>query len=413
MNTKQLSVRLFGEEVGILEQDKNGKLHFTYSDTAKIPISWSLPLDKKSFSEKECRPYFNGLLPESEHVRNNIAKIYGINANSDFAILKTIGHDCAGALSLHAQEEPIKKAHFVKLEGYPQTEESLSKHIKALPEHPFFMEKNNDVRLSLAGTQDKAPISLIDGKICIPRNGTPSTHILKPLIKNLNETVLNEYICMRLAGALGINVPKVEIKSAKNVAYLLIERYDREVSKDTVMRIHQEDFCQALGILSINKYQADGGPGFKQCFELLNITQLPAKAKLLFMKTVMFNYLIGNNDAHGKNFSLLYKNKKPILAPAYDILSTETYPILTKKMAMKIGSSYEKGNISNHDWQALCNNVEYSFLMFKKEFLEMCELLPKAVGVEINLSNKSISHDVPDKIKKVVLENIKKLKLSL
>ncbi|MDR2609259.1 MAG: HipA N-terminal domain-containing protein [Rickettsiales bacterium] len=141
MNTKQLSVRLFGEEVGTLEQDKNGKLHFTYSNSAKIPISCSLPLDKKSFSEKECRPYFNGLLPESEHVRNNIAKIYGINANSDFAILKTIGHDCAGALSLHVQEEPIKKAHFVKLEGYPQTEESLSKHIKALPEHPFLWKR--------------------------------------------------------------------------------------------------------------------------------------------------------------------------------------------------------------------------------------------------------------------------------
>ncbi|MDR2436588.1 MAG: HipA N-terminal domain-containing protein [Endomicrobium sp.] len=166
---KKLSVRLSGEEIGILEQDEDGKLYFIYSITANIAIFQSLPLEKTSFTDKECRPHFNGLLPESEHIRKNIAKMFSINANNDFAILQAIGHDCAGAVSLHNQKESINKVNFIELEGYPQTEESLLKHIEELPEYPFFMEKDNYIRLSLAGAQDKAPVNLIDDKICIPK----------------------------------------------------------------------------------------------------------------------------------------------------------------------------------------------------------------------------------------------------
>lgn len=114
---KKLSVRLSGEEIGILEQDKNGKLHFTYSNTANIAISQSLPSEKISFTEKECRLYFNGLLPESELIRKNIAKMFSVNANNDFALLQAIGHDCAGALSVHNQKDRINKLNFIKLEG--------------------------------------------------------------------------------------------------------------------------------------------------------------------------------------------------------------------------------------------------------------------------------------------------------
>ena len=410
MENKTLSVRLLGEEAGILEQDKNGKIRFTYFENAKTAISHSLPLGKKTFMEKECRPYFNGLLPESEKTRKRIAAIFGINANSDFAILKSIGHDCAGALSLHNPDDPVKKISFVKLEGAEQTEESLAKHIEELPQSPFFMDNSNDIRLSLAGAQDKGAISIIDGKICLPKNGTPSTHILKPLIKELDDTILNEYLCLRLAVAVDITAPKVEIRKAKNIPYLLIERYDRKVKDNKVKRIHQEDFCQALGVLSINKYQVDGGPGIKECFRLLdNTVKVPAKNILALMKMIMLNYLIGNNDAHGKNFSLLYKNEKPVLAPAYDILSTEAYPKLTSKMAMKIGSSYEKEWIGISDWQKMCEAADYSFPVFKTSFLEMCEALPQKLQAEIELLDKGISRDIPNRISEVMRKNIKQI----
>ncbi|MCL2335452.1 MAG: type II toxin-antitoxin system HipA family toxin [Endomicrobia bacterium] len=412
MENKILSVRLFGREAGTLKQDESGKMRFTYSDNAKTAISMSLPLEKKNFNEKECRPYFNGLLPENETTRERLAKIFKISSGSDFALLRSIGHDCAGALSLHNPDEPEKKVSFMKLDCEPKTEEELAKYIEELPERPLFIGEDNDIRISLAGVQDKAAVSVLGGEICFPKNGSPSTHILKPLVKKFDDTVSNEYLCMRLASAAGIRVPKVEIRKAKDTPYFLIERYDRELRGDEIKRIHQEDFCQALGILSGDKYQKDGGPGIKECFDLLDKTVVPAKDRVAFMKMIMFNYLIGNNDAHGKNFAMLYKNEipKPALAPAYDILSTEVYPELSKKMAMRIGSSYEKDRTNASDWHKMCAGVGYSFAEFKREFLEMCQMLPEKLDVEMKSLSGQPGSGIPAKISEIVLKNIKQIK---
>ena len=404
---QKLSVRLYGKQVGILEQTKTGKLQFTYEDDSDFAISNSLPLDKKTFNDKECKPYFNGLLPESDIVRQHIGKMFGINANNDFSLLKAIGHDCAGALSLHDINEPVQVQEFIELKAESQTDEQLLKHIQELPNKPFFTDLSNEVRLSLAGTQDKGAVTVIDGKICLPKNSTPTTHIIKPLIKNLDNTILNEYLCMKAAKGIGIDAADVEIGEVKGIQYLLIERYDREIKDNKVKRIHQEDFCQALGILSLNKYQADGGPDIKQCFDLLDITRTPANSRNMLMKLVIFNFLTGNNDAHAKNFSLLYFNAKPVLAPAYDLLSTQIYPNLTKKMAMKIGSSYEKQFISKPSFEKMCKDTGYSYPMFKKEFEEISYKLPEILENEFSKLGGSFDDTVLKNIKAVVKENSK------
>ncbi len=404
---QKLSVRLYGKQVGILEQTKTGKLQFTYEDDSDFAISNSLPLDKKTFTDKECKPYFNGLLPESDIVRQHIGKMFGINANNDFALLKAIGHDCAGALSLHDIDEPVQVQEFIELNAEPQTDEQLLKHIQELPNKPFFTDLSNEVRLSLAGTQDKGAVTVIDGKICLPKNSTPTTHIIKPLIKNLDNTILNEYLCMKSAKGVGINTADVEIGEVKDIQYLLIERYDREIKNNKVKRIHQEDFCQALGILSINKYQADGGPDIKQCFDLLDIARTPASSRNMLMKLVIFNFLTGNNDAHAKNFSLLYFNTKPVLSPAYDLLSSQMYPNLTKKMAMKIGSSYEKKFVTKSSFEKMCDDIGYSYKMFKKEFEEISHKLPEVLKEEFSKLGGSFDDTVLKNIKAVVKENSK------
>jgi len=404
---QKLSVRLYGKQVGILEQTKTGKLQFMYEDDSDFAISNSLPLDKKTFTDKECKPYFNGLLPESDIVRQHIGKMFGINANNDFALLKAIGHDCAGALSLHDINEPVRVQEFIELNAEPQTDEQLLKHIRELPNKPFFTDLSNEVRLSLAGTQDKGAVTVIDGKICLPKNSTPTTHIIKPLIKNLDNTILNEYLCMKSAKGVGINTADVEIGEVKGIQYLLIERYDREIKNNKVKRIHQEDFCQALGILSINKYQADGGPDIKQCFDLLDIARTPASSRNMLMKLVIFNFLTGNNDAHAKNFSLLYFNTKPVLAPAYDLLSSQMYPNLTKKMAMKIGSSYEKKFVTKLSFEKMCDDIGYSYKMFKKEFEEISHKLPEVLKEEFSKLSGSFDDTVLKNIKAVVKENSK------
>jgi len=217
---------------------------------------------------------------------------------------------------------------------------------------------------------------------------------------------------MRVAKGMGINTPEVEIRKAKDIPYLLITRYDRKIKADAVKRIHQEDFCQALGVLSTDKYQSDGGPGFKQCFDLAKITEFPAKTIEALMKTLMFNFLIGNNDAHGKNFSLLYREEKPMLAPAYDLLSTEVYPQLDKEMAMKI-DVYNKEKLNAFAWRHLCEDINYSFPSFKKEFAEAMEKLPAVLEAEIKLLDKSIESDVPKKILEVLANNYKRIKKTL
>jgi len=209
---------------------------------------------------------------------------------------------------------------------------------------------------------------------------------------------------MKAAKKLNINVAEVKICEAENLKYLLIERYDRQIKNDMVKRIHQEDFCQALGILSINKYQADGGPNIKDCFDLLDITKVPAINRNMLIKMFIFNFLIGNNDAHAKNFSLLYIEKKPVLAPAYDIVCTQVYPELTKKMAMKIGSFYDKNFVTKVDFEKMCNEINYSYKSFSKEFINIATVLPNIIKEESSVFNKKEKEFV-NKIINIVEQN--------
>ena len=147
---------------------------------------------------------------------------------------------------------------------------------------------------------------MIKNKIAIPDDTIPSTNILKPAIQGFGETIENEYICLKSAEKIGISIPKIEIGKANNTKYFLIERYDREIKDGKIRRIHQEDFCQASNIPSAYKYQSEGGVDFKRCIEILKSTTKPAVAIKQFVEMMIFNYLIGNNDAHGKNFSILH-----------------------------------------------------------------------------------------------------------
>ena len=374
--SKHLSVRLYGKEIGILKQTSTGNLSFTYTDNATEPISYSLPLEKKHFVHSQCAPFFNGLLPEGDSVRNTLAKMFHISATNDFSSLKAIGGDCAGALSFVLPNIPVQEESFIAIAGKKLTDDEWIDYIKALPHRPLGNTTENTRRLSLAGAQDKTTVTLINKDLLLPSPGTPSTHILKTPISSLEHSVLNEYLCMNAAKKCDIQTPICTIKSFKNLSVLLIQRYDREIQELKVKRIHQEDFCQALGILSRSKYQADGGPGFKKCAELLAITRSPAKAKLEFARRVMFNFLIGNNDAHAKNFSLIYTTSKPDLAPAYDLISTGIYPDITNKMAMYIGSSKETQWVNKADWHKFCQDIDISFPWFQKTFLSMAKNLP-------------------------------------
>jgi serine/threonine-protein kinase HipA len=246
-----------------------------------------------------------------------------------------------------------------------------------LPRRPMLAGKDG-LRLSLAGAQDKLPVVFDGARIGLPLNGTPSSHILKPAIHAVEDSVINEGFCMVLADAMQLKPAKSKIHFVLDRSFLLVERYDRLIdAQGHRQRVHQEDFCQALGVVPEMKYQNEGGPDLGQCFDLVRSATRPSAPQVLrLLDCVIFNALIGNHDAHAKNFSLLYSGKAPVLAPFYDTLSTAVYPTLTPKMAMKIGSKYKFSEVEKRHWEQFAQGVGFTKAQVKRRILELANLLP-------------------------------------
>lgn len=345
-----------GRLVGQLTQNKHGELGFTYapawlSDDRMPSLSASLPKREKAFTRRECRPFFGGLLPEQDQ-RDAAAQALGVSSANDFALLDRLGGDVAGAIQLlptgarppspNPQRSPI-----------PLDDQGVITLLDDLPLRPLLAGEEG-LRLSLAGAQPKIPVVLVDGAIALPVPGQPTTHILKPSVPRFAGTTENEAFVMRLAAAIALDVAGVEPRRIGGRTFLLVRRYDRTVDADGhVRRVHQEDFCQALGVPSEKKYAAEGGPAFKDCFALLRRTSVVAGVDVLkLLDATIFNVIVGNADAHGKNFSILYDPSGPRLAPLYDLLSTVAYPQLSAGFAMKIGKRSTLGALDAKGWKA-------------------------------------------------------------
>lgn len=356
----KLNVFLLDNLVGYLYTTADRGIVFSYDEkylsTGKVPLSLSLPLQQKEFSQKECLPYFSGLLPEGT-VKSRISQYLQISESSTMKFLQFLGGECSGTVSfIDSNESEFRPKNTFQLsdENYiPLTDEGLLKIVKESKNKPMLLG-SKDLRLSLAGAQEKISLAYYDESWHIPKNGAPSTHILKPTREGeLNSIAYNEFFCMNLADLMGLPVPKTSILDLCESQIFVCERYDRKFDAENkiILRIHQEDFCQALGIMNDIKYQADGGPSYKNCLDLITNKFSDKIVHInIFLKAILFNYLIGNCDSHGKNFSLLFDGSKIVLSPFYDLLSTTVYNSLTKKMAMKLGSNYEIEKISRSDF---------------------------------------------------------------
>lgn len=366
---KELSVRLHGLQVGVLRL-VNGKMEFTYDENAQKPISLSLPLQKEPFKEKVCRAFFGGLLPENPNMRELLAKKYNINVNDDFKLLKEIGRDCAGALSFHEMTEPQKSYQMLKIEGSILSDEELTKYLEELPYRPYLGK-----RLSLAGAQEKTAVCVINGKIALPNDDIPTTHIIKTALPKYVQSIQNEYICMKAAKEIGLEVAEVEIRKVGEIEFLLVERFDRKYSNNLECeRILQEDFAQSLGVQARDKYKVT----FKDCLKVLNQTATPANSKLRFVRQVIFNYLIGNTDAHAKNFSVYLTDAGMALTPAYDLLCSSIYDC-DQRIAMKLGKARYYADVTEKDWEIFTQDLDISHKLVQAELERQKEYLPKIV----------------------------------
>jgi serine/threonine-protein kinase HipA len=352
----ELVVHLAGKRAGRLLLKANGNMQFRYDEGFDGPhISQAMPVRTEAYPHAICRAVFGGLLVEGD-ARDAAARNLGISAGNDYGLLAELGGDCAGAITLippgaDIPTEPRLQALSV---------EELEQTIHDLPARPLGADPERGTRLSLAGAQPKLPVIVDDEGFSLPLNSAAATtHIIKPEPATFPGLVAIEAFCMELARNVGLAVASVEERQTQSgLPYLLVERYDRDLTTEPIRRLHQEDFCQALGRPSDRKYQEEGGPSIEEAVSLLrNASAVPARDLPTFWRALIFNWVIGNCDAHGKNYSLLYDSGTPTLAPLYDLISTTSYERLTTRLAMSIDGARMIGEVDGEAWSKLAAQV--------------------------------------------------------
>jgi len=391
---KILSVRLLGYPVGELRQLHTGRLEFAYrpeylAAPDAFAISMSMPLQEEPHEHERAAPFFGGYLTDDPYARRALSKLFHISEGNDFALLAEIGRDCAGAISLHPPGDPIVPDEERDGELHALTIDELAERVAKLKTRPLFVDPDGRVRLSLAGVQSKAALVIDGGEFHLPLGGTPSTHIVKAPIEGVEDHLVNEHFSLELARACGLPAPISRIHRVGEIEFLVVERYDRAMLENgRVIRIHQEDFCQALGIPPNRRYEFEGGPGLRDGFALLERTADPVRDRLGFLDAVIFNAMIGNVDAHAKNFSLLYGDGQPRLAPLYDLTALRVYETLhgepaSRKMAMKIAKKAYPEEMYRRHWQRFAESNRLSPAAVIRHVTRMAERVIAALDCTV------------------------------
>lgn len=400
-----LDVYCGSDLAGTLERTE-GTLGFSYAESwreaGRPPLSQSLPVSGEA-SADTVRAFFAGLLPDGVP-RRLLARRLGVSEGNDFALLEAVGGDCPGAISLLTPgSEPPVDGHGEDVKWLDDAE--LVELIRTIPERPMLVGEDGRIRLSLAGAQDKLPVVVgDDGRVGITSGITPSTHILKTPITRLAGTVVNEAFCLALGAKLGVPTVSAQPRRAVDAECLLVSRYDRLKLDGMTRRLHQEDFCQALGVAPEGKYEADGGPTLADCFGLVrHATTVAAPAMLLLLQAVGLSFLVGNHDAHGKNFSLLYGPELVGVAPLYDIVSTVAYAGLSRKMAMKIGGEYRPNYVRSRHLDRMVDAAGLGPALARRELRRLADDAPSAArAVRAELAADGWDDPVLDTVLEIV-----------
>ncbi len=409
-----------GETVGTLTKANNGAHIFQYDkswieNNKARPLSLSLPLQLKSISSDAVINYFDNLLPDSPKVRDRIVARYKAKSRQPFDLLKEVGKDSVGAIALLPPGDAVlnDKISYEVL-SISRLEEVLSAYKSDIPLGMLIDE--DDFRISVAGVQEKTALLKIDDNWCIPKKSTPTTHIIKlPIgeiqqphaVLDMSDSVENEFLCINLAKELGFSVPNVTIVETPNVKALAVERFDRRwnAEKTKLIRLPQEDTCQVFGLPSSVKYEADNGPGIEEIMKLLMGSSQALEDRDNFMRFQVFQWIIGATDGHAKNFSIfIQKGGSYRLTPFYDILSAYTVVggkglnIRSLKLAMGLtatkGKKYQIDKIYTRHFLDTAKSVGFSQDRMQEILDELAIELPKAIE---RLSNK-LPENFPESI---------------
>lgn len=345
-----LTVLIAGRRVGVVHQTIDGSLTFSYdADYQLTPLSLAMPVEERVFGDKIVRPFLFGLLPDSYEVRRSLGREYGVSADNPFALLSHIGLDCPGAVQFCPEgeaERAIERAETL----VPLSDHEIALRLVRGRGARAARWETDQERWSLGGQQSKFALRQEGEGWFSCEGAAATTHILKPGIPDLRASALNEFLCLKLARACGLPAAEVDYRHFEDEPAIAVTRYDR-IRDDAgcVVRLHQEDFCQMLGVLPERKYPEEGGPGVRDIIGACKRTGEPAARNIAqFMDMLFFNYLIGAPDAHGKNYSVLLGRDAAYLAPLYDVASLLPYVErpFDIKLAMGIAGENRVGRVS-------------------------------------------------------------------
>jgi len=414
-----LVVLMNGIEAGRLDYEQ-GRLSFTYDSgwrgrRGSIPISLSMPLTAASHTGAKVSAFIWGLLPDNELIIQEWARRFQVSARQPFGLIGAVGEDCAGAIQFVTPDrvETILSGALDGIEWLSTAD--VAERLAGLRTNRGAWRRPGDGgQFSLAGAQPKIALAQQDGRWGIPTGRTPTTHILKPPSSDLEAHAENEHFCLSVLRRLGLPVAQSYVQHFEEEVAIVIERYDRLATQQGIIRIHQEDFCQALSVPPDRKYQNEGGPGLRDIISLIReVSQAPQEDVATFVDTAIFNWIIGGSDAHAKNFSLLLSGGgRARLAPIYDVSSILPYAPQVQfqdvKLAMKIGGEYRLSDIGLRHWKRFADENRLDFDALRGRIAEIATQLPDlALSTQNELAKEGTSHVLYDKLVAVFTDRSK------
>lgn len=417
--SEELIVLLGGREIGRVRREAKARLTFIYDDHWReadeaYSLSLSMPLAAAEHGPNVVEPFLWGLLPDNERVLDRWARKFQVSARDPFALIANVGEDCAGAVQFVRLErlDEVQSGAADKVEWLDEGD--IAGRLRALREdHAAWRLPRDTGQFSLAGAQPKTALLFDNSHWGIPSGRLPTTHILKPPTGHFDGHAENEHACLALARALGMPAADSRVARFGEEIAIVVERYDRVRLGNEIVRVHQEDICQALSVSPTRKYQNEGGPSVAAIVDLLR-THSSERADDIatFIDAIGFNWLIAGTDAHGKNYSLLLSRGPRVrLAPLYDVASIlpyDEFDIQKLKLSMKVGGEYRLRDVGLRQWRKLAQEVRIDEGRLIDRLVAMAKQIPDAIAdIRAALRRDGLDQPVVERLEVALVERAK------